>query len=399
MGVLDTLLGRQSDPVEAYDWSISDPALAEVMAGWLGINQTGLPAVSEYDAMGLTAFSRAVELIAGTIAGLPLKAYEESGETRRDVLSFLDQPQGPYAISAYQWVEMVVIHLVVYREAFLLHVYNGAGILVGFWPVHPDAVAKVEWVGPRKRFMVTDGNGEQKAYDDTQMTQVMGPNAYGTRGVPLYRSHRRVFQTAIAGEQAAARSFTGALIAGLVTTIADDDMDEGEAKVIKESLNAKLMGPDHASDIAFVNRELKFTPWTMSNADAQFIESRQHEVEEFARMTGVPPHLLAAIEKQTSWGTGVAEQNIGLARYCLMSYTSRLEAALSPLLPDGQFAEFDYKGFLQGSPADEIKLLLEQVKGGLLTADEARAIMNRPPLPAQPAPAAAALPQGDRPNG
>jgi hypothetical protein len=64
-----------------------------------------------------------------------------------------------------------------------------------------------------------------------------------------------------------------------------------------------------------------------------------------------------------------------------MAYTSRFESAAEDVLPPGEFVEFDYKGMLQGTPAAEITLLIEQVQGGILTPDEARAILNMRPMP------------------
>ncbi len=384
----------EADTFSTPQWSVSDPNLATVFAGWTGSTSTGLPSVSEADALGIPAFSRAVELIAGTIATLPLKGYRKNEDgTAAEVPSVLDKPQGPYAVSKYQWTEMVVYHLVVYREAFLLHIYNGFGVLDGFWPIHPNAINKVEWVGPRKRFTVRGSNGGTDTYDDTQITHIVGPNAYGLRGVPLFESHRKVFQTAIAGEQAAGRAFTGAMIRGMVTTDPEEDLSEEDANIIKEKLDARISGAQNAGQIAVVNRHLTFTPWWQTNADAQFIESRNYQNEEFARMTGLPPHLLAMTDKQTSWGTGIAEQNIGLARYCLTHYTSRIESALAPIIAPVD-PEFDYKGLLQGSPAQEIDQLLKEVGGPILDVDEARALINRGPMPKQPEPTKEVVPNG-----
>jgi HK97 family phage portal protein len=162
-------------------------------------------------------------------------------------------------------------------------------------------------------------------------------------------------------------------------------VDGEEAKLIKESLNAKMAGAENAGAIAFVNRSLKFSPWKMSNVDAQFLESRRFGIEEIARIFGLPVNLLSATGAVSNWGTGVSEANLGLQKYVLMGHTSRLESALSAILPPDHFAEFDYKGLLQGSPREEIELLIAQVTAGLLTKDEARQIMNRPPLPEEPA--------------
>jgi HK97 family phage portal protein len=220
------------------------------------------------------------------------------------------------------------------------------------------------------------------------MTQVLGMSIDGLRGMSPLRLFRQTLNTSAAADRAANRAFTtGSLIAGLVTT--EEDIDGTEAELIKAKLNAKISGPDSAGDIAFVNRALKFTPWTMSNVDAQFTESRIFQVEEVSRIHGVPPHLLMSTSKVTSWGAGIAEQDLGLARYTLMGHTGRIEAALRRVLPRGQFAAFEYKGLLQGTPAQEIELLIKQVAAGLLTLAEARAILNRPPITPAPAPAVA----------
>src|SRR3546814_8524119 len=59
-------------------------------------------------------------------------------------------------------------------------------------------------------------------------------------------------------------------------------------------------------------------------------------------------------------------------------YTTPVEEALSRLLSNPRFCEFEMAGLLQGTPAEEIDLLLQQVAAGLLTVDEARAIRNLP---------------------
>lgn len=355
--------------------SISDPALAE----YLGLSAyADQYEFSEYRALGNTALYRAVNIVAGTIAGLPLKTYRTlpDGERQR-VGSFLDKPAGPYPLTPFQWKELIMTHLLVQGETFLLHIYNNAGALVGLWPVHRSLVV-VEWNGADKLFHV-QGEQSTHTYTTAEMTQVMGMTLDGLRGIAPLTLFRQTIKTASSGELAASRSFSnGLLIAGLVTP--ETDMTEDEAKAVKAGLQAKMGGVNNAGDIAVVNRSLKFTPWSMSNADAQFLESREFQIVEFARMIGVPPHLLGATEKQTSWGTGIAQQNLGLARYTLMGWTSRLEEALSALLPSPRICEFDYAGLLQGSPAEEIGLLIEQVKAGLLTVDEARAIRNLPPL-------------------
>lgn len=373
------------------EYSVSDPAFAEflIQSGLYGYE------LSETQALGLTAVWRAQAIIAGTIAGLPLKVFEDSGVGRVEVDSFLsDSPAGPYDLSPFNWVETVILHLLNHGEAFLKTITNAGGEVIGMWPIHPMAVNKVAWDGAEKVFTVGLTGGGTEEFRTGEIVHVVGMTMDGLRGLSPLSLFRQSFQTSRAGEQAANRTFTnGMLVSGLVST--EEEVDGEEAAVISASLKAKVTGSGNAGGIAFVNRALKFTPWMMSAADAQFIESRSFQVEEVSRIYGVPPHLLSSTQKVTSWGAGIQEQDLALAKYTLMGLTSRLESALKRVLPAGQKAEFSYKGLLAGTPNQEIELLLAQVSGGILTADEARAYLNLPPLPKEepkpepkPAPAA-----------
>ncbi|MGH2689749.1 MAG: phage portal protein, partial [Actinomycetota bacterium] len=272
---------------------------------------------------------------------------------------------------------------VLHSNAFLAHVFNQAGGLAALIPVHPGAV-QVDPPTRERPFTVYKARLADRTlreFTQATMTHIVGPSVDGHRGMSLIQVARQSLGTTIAADRAAARMFgNGALISGLVTP--EEDVSDDEAKTIKAGLDKKLGGWENAGDVALVNRKLKFTPWTMTAEDAQFLQSRQFQIEEVARWTGVPPHLLMQTEKQTSWGTGVAELNRGLARFTLLPWTRRIEERLSRLLARPRFVEFEYAGLERPTPEQEIALLIAQVQAGLLTVDEARKIRNLPPLQA-----------------
>ncbi len=372
-------LAVMTEAEQEFDYSIGDPAFAE----WLSMSGLASGTMTETKAMGLTAYYRAVALIAGTIAGLPLKVYQDLGDTRREQVPdhwMTKRPAGPFDLSPFSWKEMVVLHLLNHGEAYLKHITNEGGAVIGLWPIHPLAVSKVDWDGKDKVFTIgmTDGTSDTKRTGE--LIQILGLTSDGLRGMSPLALFRRALTTSQAGETAANRAFTtGSLIRGLVTT--EEDINEDDAKVIKDRLSAKMAGAENANDIAFVNRSLKFTPWSLSAVDAQFLESRNMQVEEVSRMFGIPINLQSVGGAVSNWGTGQAEQNMGLQKYVLSGWTNRIESSVSALLPADQFAEFDYAGLLRGTPIEEIGLLVQQVHAGLLSADEARAIRNLPPLP------------------
>jgi HK97 family phage portal protein len=368
----------------AASYSIGDPVLA-MMLGYTSAN--GL-SVSPATALTLSSVYRAVSIVSGSIASLTLRTIEQArgSDQRNPVVSFLDNPGGDY-FTPFEWTEIVMISLLMRGEIFLQHVYNAAGAIAWLNPVMPENVS-VFWDDKRpggKRFEVTipaqEGRKtEVKTFDPSTMTQIMGLTLDGLRGISAIGAARLSLSTALAGERAANRQFTnGAMIAGMVTPDGDEDIEEGEAKQVKEMINRKMLGPDNAGDIPVINRRLKFQAWQMTAADAQFLESRTFSVDEVGRWFGVPPHLLGLTEKSTSWGQGIAEQNRGLARYTLQPWTQRIEQRLSRLVANPRrTAKFDYSDFIAPSPEDNVNLIIAQVNAGLITPNEGRARLNLP---------------------
>ena len=368
---------RRAQPENAT-YSISDPILAE----FLGVGQPNFSGVivGEQSALGISAVYRAVALISGTIAGLPLRTLRDVGDTRTRVSSFLDNPGGPNGPTPFEWMETILLHGLLHGDIFLMHVFNGAGSVAALVPLHPLCVT-VQWanVPGGKLFTATLVDGTRHTFDSTTLTHIPFMSLDGLRGLSPIGVARNSLGTAIAGDRSAAKMFsTGALFSGMVTP--EEDVTEEEAKTIKASLNAKVSGWENAGEIAVINRKLKFTPWTMSMEDAQFLQSRQFQVQEIARWFGVPANLLMDPGAVSTWGTGVEIQNRGLARYTLASWTSRIEQRLSRLLPAPRFVEFDYAGLLQPSPELEIPLLLQQVSGGVMTVNEFRRMRGMDPI-------------------
>lgn len=388
-------------------FSIGDPALAEFF-GMAGSSLAGV-SVTEESTVGLTAVYRAVSIIAGTIAGLPLRSYRTLTDgTRERVPTFLDSPSGPGGpYTQFEWLELVMVHLLLHGNAYLQHIYNGAGAIVGLLPIPPAAVTVrpirtaeelADYGGPDGRFYkwfeIACADGSRRELTAADLTHIPALGTDGIRGLSPIQAHRQAIGTGIAGDQAAARLFgSGLLLGGLVS--GDDGLSQDDAAAAAVALKERMSGVDHTGDIIFLNAALKFTPWTIPPVDAQFIESRLHQINEVSRIFGIPKVLLSE-DGASTWGSGIAELLRWMARTTFQTWTSRLEQRLSMLLTRPTTCEFDYKGLLQPSPEVEIPLLIEQLSAGILTLDEIRRMFNLPPLPAGssgvPAPAGAAAP-------
>lgn len=381
--------------------SISDPAIAALFVpGGLSDLST---LVGEHSALGLSAFYRALSLISGTLASLSMNTWTgDRAAERKQVPSVFDNPDGDDGQTPYEWKETLFLHLLLHGKAGALKVKNEAGGLVRLPLVHPLSFTTCEPTPDEYRtgnvpagglwFDLTLSNGERARLDANDFWFVPGQSLDGKTGLSLLGLGRRSLGTSLAAERAAGRSFsTGALISGLATPADDDDITD-DVPEIRRQLDRSVGGTENAGGIAIVNRRLTFTPWTMTAEQAQFLQSRQFQIEEVARWTGVPPHLLMQTDKQTSWGTGVDEQNRGLSKFVLGHWATRVEQRASRLLARPRWVEFDFASLERPNFATEVDLLVKQVDAGLLTVNEARAIRNLPPLPEQAA--AAPEPEG-----
>lgn len=382
---------KQVDPPANVAIDVNSPFFAQFLTPGGSTGITGVE-VTESTTMGLSAFWRAVSLISGTLASLPMPSYRDGADGREIVASIFDDPDGPDGQTLFEWKETAFAHLVLHGRCGALKVRNEAGGLVRLPLVHPamfteqlptakdikDGTLPVGGLW----FRVQLDSGKSVTLDAQDFWYVPGLSLDGKTGLSLLTYARLSLATAIAGDSAAGNMFAqGALIAGMATPD-DDTLDMTEdLPEIRRQLDTGFLGHQNAGKIVVVNRKLKFTPWTMTAVDAQFLQSRQFSIEEISRWTGVPPHLLMQVEKQTSWGTGVDSQNQGMSKFVLGHWANRFEQRASRLLARPRWCEFNFAGLERPNFAVEIDLLLKQTGGKpILTVNEARAVRNLAPI-------------------
>ncbi|BBY82285.1 phage portal protein [Mycolicibacterium pulveris] len=365
------------EPPETRNWSISDPQIVTLFGGAPSLAGVS---VNDRSALGLSAVYRCVSLISGSIASLPLRTVvtNPDGTTQR-ATSWLDDPAGPDGVTGFEWVEFLMVSLLLHGNAYFFQQRGGALQLLGLQPIPPQCVG-VEVKNGRKLYRVQLDNGQTQQFSDREIVHIPGISLDGCTGVSPIQIAKNSLGQAIATERSATRLFQNGLLASAIVT-PEDTLTEDEATAVKEALDRKSGGETNAGGISVINRKLKVTPWSIDPEAAQFLESRAFAVDEVSRWFGIPPHLLGQTEKQTSFGAGLSEQNRGYAKYTLEPWTRRIEARLTRLLPEGRKAEFDFRSLVSPDPETEINLLIKQTDAGLLTKAEARAILNRPPLP------------------
>lgn len=359
---------------------LSDPAVLEIFG--LTADTDGA-FVTRHDSLTLSAVFRAVSLISGSVATLPLRVWQADPKDgiRHEVRSFLDRPTGPDGMTQTEWVETIMVCLLLHGNAYLIRKQDGRGTN-SLWPVDPAAV-NVEWdpsYPDGRKYTVSLADGRHEVFDCRRLVHIMGPSIDGLKGMSVLEQARRSFSAGIEGERHAYRSFkTGASIAGLVTPNQDEELTPDEARQIKHDFTSAIRGADNVGGVAVVNRRLQFNPWQMTAQDLQFLESRTFSVEDVARWFGIPPHLLG-LQMQSAWGTGIAEMSRGYARYTLQPWLRRIESRLTRLFPADKAVEFDLSKFLEPDLETETQRLINLLNSGVMTLNEVRQKLNLPPV-------------------
>lgn len=361
------------------------PLTSTTLLEWFGPEKShaGI-SVSEESSLGMTAVWRAVNLIAGTSAALPLHAYRKADDVRVPVAPgsqaalLLDDPHPD--MTPFELWETVYAHLLLWGNAYLRKLHNGLGQLVELWPIHPSRVKVGRESETGAKIYLLDGNVDQEM-TDRQILHIPGFGYDGVCGVSPIRLARQGIGLALAAEAYGAKLFgSGSLATGILQT--EQRLEQGQADALKQRWKAKAAGIANAHDVVVLDAGAKFQQLSIPPEDAQFIESRKFQIDEVARMFGIPPHMLMQVDRSTSWGTGIEQQLIGFVQFSLQpTYLTRVEQRITKILkPQPVYAKYSLEGLLRGDSAARSAFYTAMWNIGVLSTNDICRLEDRPPV-------------------
>lgn len=160
-----------------------------------------------------------------------------------------------------------------------------------------------------------------------------------------------------------------------------EDLDEDEAKAWAYSWKQMHQGIGAAQLPAVITGGATFKPITITPEQAQFLQSRQYSASQISgQIFRVPPHMIGIVDRTTSWGTGIEQQEMGFVRNTLIGYLARGEQALTAEHPRGQYVKFDLSERLRGDKLTRYQAHALGIASGFVLPDEARAEEDLAPL-------------------
>lgn len=379
MKALFNLFERRASVTPAVP--LTTPSLLEWMGG--GHTDAGVQ-VSERTALHMPAVWRSVAVISNVSAALPLHSYTSGTKDRADS-ELLANPHPE--LTALELWRLAYVHRVLWGNAYVQKLRAPSGQIKELWPVSPERVqverVRVTPENPAgKRFYVTDDWNVHHVLTSREILHIPGLGYDGLTGCSPVRAAAQGIGLAQAAEEGAAKLFgRGNLMSGVLQT--EQRLTSEQAAQLKAGWRAKVGGIENAHEVAVLDSGASFQPVTMPLKDSQFLESREFQITEVARMFGVPPFLLMSTEKSTSWGTGLEQQVQGFVTFDLApTWLAPTEQRITKeLLPPGQYAHYVLAGLLRGDSSSRATFYRAMRDTGVMSPNDIRSLEELPPIP------------------
>lgn len=339
--------------------------------------------VNANTAMGVSAFTAGIRLIAEDLAALPLITYERLAKGRRratdhPAYALLHDSPNPEMTS------------MVFRETGIAHMYswgnwyaekelNGAGFPVRLWPLRPDKmVVKIEDGQRVYKYTLPDGSGV--AIPASRMFHVPGWGFDGLVGYSRVTLMRRALESAIVAAEYGLRTLSNDARPG-ITIKHPMQLSPAAKKNIAESWDEAHAGLTNAQRTAVLDEGMEIEATGFSPEDAQYLDSRKFSTIEIAQGLRLPPHKLSDLEN--AHFTNIEESNIDYVA-SLTPPATRIEQQIGKdILGSGPFfTEHLFDGLLRTKTLDRYNAFRIATNGAAwMNADDVLEIENRNPLP------------------
>jgi len=348
--------------------------------------------VTSTTAMQMVAVYSCIDILSRTVGSLPLYLYRRLAGGGKDLVrkhplfSLMRRQPNP-EMTAMRYRSTLQGHLASWGNCYSYIDWAGNGYPKALWPIRPDRV-RVERISGKLKYSYYPGSDDMKFTEsfvipNESMLHIPGFGFDGVIGYSPISLAREAIGLGMATEEFGARYFGTGTHPSMIIEHPDKLKD---SKVFREAISEVYGGLGKSHRIMVIEDGMTAKPISINPQDSQFLETRKFQISEICRLFHVPPHMLADVEKSTSWGTGIEEQNIGFITHTMRPWFVLWEEELGKILllereKDDYFFEFDLMALLRGDSAKRWTAYIMGKRNGILNADEIRNWENLNPIP------------------
>lgn len=345
--------------------------------------------ITETNAMKVAAAYRCTNIIAGVVSWLPMDLIRRESETvRKPAVGHPLRRVLTVRPNAWQtpkeFKQLMQAHVMLRGNAVAVKV-KALGQVVALIPIHPDRVLIEQESNLQMKYTVTALDGSLKVYRSADVLHLRGLSLNGYSGLSVLSHMRESLGIALDGETAAATLMkNGTFLDTVIKMPVGQKMSKEAYDRLKESWEKRKSGVENTGKTAILEEGADLAKTSMTSRDLQFIESRDFQRYDIAMFFGVPPHMIGATEKTTSWGSGIEQQNIGFVTYTLNDWLVMWQEALKrDTIKESEWEELDVRFFTQGLLRGDTKAQWDAfTKGrqwGVYSANDVRALLDMNP--------------------
>lgn len=367
---------------EDPSYSIGDPEVLGVIFG----NQESESgeSVTSQTALKVPAIWGATNFLAGTIASLPLHVYrrtDDGREIRRQHPAYRllhDAPNEEW--SSYRWRKYSMLRTLLQGRSYSFIERNAGRRPMGLWPLKPSGVT-VESRGGRTQYSYENGDGKPDTYtadeiidipflvDEDQLSSIS----------PIERL-RDVIGLSLALQRYAANHFANG---GVPPSVLEGPaMSPGAANRASNDIKAAIGRAVKEGRPPAIPEGYTLKPLGVDPEKSQMEASRRFQLEEIARVYGLPPVFLQDLERATYSNT--EQQDLHLVKHTLTQWLRAWESEINlKVFPESNrshFAEFDVDGLLRGDFKTRMDGYALAIQNSIKTPNEVRQKENDPPM-------------------
>lgn len=343
--------------------------------------ESGVPVTNDV-AMTYSAVWCATMRRVGTLAMLPKNLYRKIDDRRKEIARdnpvqhLLHTSPNPEMNAATFWSLAEEWRL--NGGNFVAEIQwdntNRIRVPYALWPIHPSRVKTIR-DAERTLFYEVKNDNDEPTYL-RQEDVVHFPSIFtrdGIWGRGTVQNARESIGFGIATERHGARTFGSGAMPKVVVTHPKSMTPDQRQNFRKEW---KEIHTDGGFDVAILSEGADAKPLTLSVKDQQFLEVRQHNVEEIARWYDLPPHTLHHLLRATF--SNIEHLSIEMVKYSFMPWiVPNEQELLRKLIPDEAerskyFVKYEVAGLLRGDSAARAAMYHAGINDGWLKPDEAR---------------------------
>ena len=340
--------------------------------------------VDEDTALKYSAVWAAVNIISGAVGFLPLPVYRRKDEGKEKVPAhpvyrlLHDRPNG--LMTAQIFRETLQAHILTWGNGYAEIERNGAGKPVALWPLLPNRV-QVDEDKLEAGNLIWKVSHPQKAdvfIPDENMLRIPGLGFDGIVGYSVIEYARESIGLGMGAERFGSAFFgNGATIGNVLEHPAK--LSDDAAKRLKESIKDKYSGPNNAHRTLVLEEGMKWKPLGFTQKDAQFLETRKHQVTDIARWFQIPPHMIGDLERATF--DNIEHQGIEFVTWTLARWLKRWEHECNfKLFSEAEqrtlFVEFLVDALLRGDTQTRYEAYGSAIEKGWMSRNEVRVKEN-----------------------